>query len=268
MTVERSKAEVTSHFVRHRNAMVCYGDFGPIFEDHYLHLMQLDVRLDPDQDALLKDALACLTLTLLSRPQNEALAWTINFRDPPLNLFVTGDSQLNNVVGRVFTENVKVPEKTLFYCQITRPGNPTRQSTVEVESRDILRIVEEYYRQSEQFPARLFRQGGDAYAMVVAHPDIDLPWFEGLTAESVRTLAQDEELGLLEIRGYHFACGCDIGIILSVLVRAFGDDPQTIFAGESMVQVNCPRCGGVFNVDPPTLEAFLEARKADESSDS
>jgi redox-regulated HSP33 family molecular chaperone len=100
----------------------------------------------------------------------------------------------------------------------------------------------------------------------VAHPDIDMPWFESLTAEKVKTLPEDEELGFLEKRGYHFGCGCDIGIILSVLVSAFGSDPKAIFDGDAVVEVDCPRCGGVYKVDPPTLDAFLEARRADESS--
>src|SRR5581483_249570 len=42
-----------------------------------------------------------------SRPWNELIAWTINFQQPLVNLFLTGDNQTGAVTGRVFDENVK-----------------------------------------------------------------------------------------------------------------------------------------------------------------
>jgi molecular chaperone Hsp33 len=250
--------EVVSHFVRHRNAMAISADFGRIFEDHYLHLMQLGVRLDPQHDEMLKEALALLTLFLMSRPNNETAAWTMNFRDPPLNLFVTGDSVVGNVIGRVFTKDVKVGECDLFFAQLTRPNNPIRQSTVEIKGRDMLHAAEQFHRQSEQFPARYFRLGGDKYGMVVAHPDCDQPWFESLDEAAVERLAEEEELGFLERRGYHFACGCNLNTVLQVVVQAYGRDVDEILAGQEKIEVKCPRCGGSFPVDREGLESFLK----------
>lgn len=253
-----NEIEVTSHYVRHRNASLAQADFGPIFEDYYLHLMQLDLRPAPEQDAMLKDALAALTLHLMSRPRAELSAWTINFHDPPLNLFVTGDSELGNVVGRLFTEDVKVSEQSLLYAQVTHPRTPQRQSTVEVHGRDVLRVAEQYYRRSEQLPARYFRMGGDAYAIVVAQPDIDLPWFESLDAAAVARLDQEQELGRLERRSYHFGCGCNLGTVLRVIVRSLGRDPIHVFQGEGELRVKCPRCAGVFVIEPDVFARFLE----------
>lgn len=264
VTVEPNKVDVRSYYVRHRNAMAAYGDLGGIYEDYYLHLMQVGLRPEPAQDEMLKDLLAALALHLAARPQNEMSAWTLNFRDPPLNLFATGDSQVGNVVGRLFTEDVKVADKNLFFAQATRPRSPARKSTVEVEGRDVLRIVEQYYAQSEQLPARLFRMGGDAYAIVVAQPDIDMEWFDGLDTEAVRALEKDEELRLLEKRVYHFGCGCNLEMILNVLVSAFQGDSAQIFGEDPQIEVKCPRCAGVFTIDPPTLEAFI-ARLEDET---
>ncbi len=260
-----SQVKIPCYFVRHRNALVVYGDFGRIFEDHYLHLMQLDVRLTPAQDTLLKDALSSLALHLASRPQNEAIAWTLNLREPPLNLFVTGDSQVGNVIGRVFTENVRVPEQNLFIQQVTRPNSPTRQSTIPVEGREMLSLVEQLYAQSEQLPARIVEQGGDAYAMVVAHPDIDLEWFKTLDADAIRALPETEDLRLLETRYYRFACGCSMKKILGIVCSVYRDDPEGLFQGEPTVTVSCPRCGGEFQVDPPTFEAYLRDNAAPDS---
>ena len=258
-------AETQSYYVRERHAMAVYGDFGPIFEDHYLHLMQIGVRLEPAQDEMLKDALAVLSLHLTSRPRDETIAWTLNFREPPLNLFVTGDSLHGNVVGRVFTEDVKVFDTNLFFSQVTRPRSPVRKSTVDVQGRDIPSIVEQYYDQSEQLPAKLFRMDGDAYAMMVAQPDIDMEWFSGLTAESMKTLEEDEEIRLLERRRYRFACGCNLATILNVLVNALGRDTKEILAGQEFMEVRCPRCGGTFRVDESLLDTFLVAMEEEEA---
>ncbi len=260
--VETNRVEVESYYVRERHAMFVRGDLGGIFEDHYLHLMQLELRLEPEQDEMLKDALAALTLHLMARPRAEMTAWTLNFREPPLNLFVTGDSEVGNVIGRVFTEDVKVSEANLFFAQVSHPRTPSRQSTVEVTGRDVLAVVEQYYRQSEQLPARYFRLGGDAYAMLVAQPDVDMPWFKGLDVERALRLEQNEELQLLERRPYHFACGCNLGTVLRVLVRALGPDPEAVFAGDPELRVKCPRCAGVFVVDPPTFATFVEQERA------
>jgi molecular chaperone Hsp33 len=254
-----NEVEVAGHFVRHRNAMALFADLTPVFEDLALHQMQTGVRLEPEQQALLEDALATLTLFLASRPQNEAAAWTVNLREPPLNVFVTGDSQLGNVVGRVFTEDVKTSESNLFFAQLTRPPSPPRQSTVEVVGRDMLSLVEQFHDRSEQFPARVFRQGEREYAMVVAHPDIDLPWLVALDQGAVARLADDEELSLLERRRYRFGCGCDAKLVAKVVGQAFGGDVEAILAGEESLEVQCPRCGGVFQLDRPALERYLSA---------
>jgi len=253
-----NRIELVSHFVRHRNVMVARGDFGPLFEDHYLHLMQSgQKRLTPDQDTQLKDALAALVLHLMSNPRDLMTAWTLNFNAPPMNLFVTGDSEEGKVVGRVFTEDVKVHPRPLFYAQGSRRGARDRQSTVEFEGDDLFRIVEQYYTQSEQFPARLFRLEGDEAAMLTAHPDADLEWFQALTAEQVEGLEKDEELGFLERRSYHFACGCRLITIVKVLINTFGRDPEKIFAGEDRLQIRCPRCAGSFELTPELLTDAL-----------
>lgn len=260
-----NRIELVSHFVRHRNVMLARGDFGPLFEDHYLHLMQSgQQRLEPEQDTKLKDALAALVLHLMSNPRDLMTAWTLNFNAPPMNLFVTGDSEEGQVVGRVFTEDVKIHPRPLFYAQASRPRTRDRQSTVEFEGDDLFRIVEQYYRQSEQFPARLFRLDGDEAAMLTAHPDADLEWFQGLTAEQVKRLEQDEELGFLERRSYHFACGCRLITIVKVLINTFGRDPDKIFAGEERLQIRCPRCAGSFELTPELLTEALRLLDAEE----
>ena len=49
-----------------------------------------------------------------------------------------------------------------------------------------------------------------------------------------------------------------------MLVKSFGSDPQAIFAGDPHVEVNCPRCGGIFKVTPDMVTQFIEALEKDE----
>ena len=65
--------EARCYFVRGRNALAVRADFGVAYMDHYLHLMQHGIRLDPGPDASLKDALAALT-SIQEKPPS-ALPW-------------------------------------------------------------------------------------------------------------------------------------------------------------------------------------------------
>jgi Hsp33 protein len=261
--VQANQIELESHYVRQRHCMAVFGTFTELYVDYYLHQMQLAEKPSHEHDVMLKDALASMALHLMSRPQNEQTAWTINFQDPVMNLFVTGDSQIGNVVGRVFTHDVKRNDKNLFFSQVTRPRSPIRQSAVEVHGTNILRVVEEYYRQSEQLPALLFELPEEEYAMLVAQPDHDAAWFEAQTAESMATLKLHEELGFLERRLYYFGCGCTLQQILRVLEPIARRDVNELFAGDDHLNVGCPRCGGQFQVSRGAVDDYLAEHPGD-----
>jgi molecular chaperone Hsp33 len=260
-----SQVEVASDFVRERNVLLVRGDFDPLFEDLDLHLLQNEQVLGHDQRTLLREALAGVTLHLCSRPRDEMTAFTMNFRAPPLNVFVTGDSKRGNVCGRVFTKDIATAGGDRVFCQINRPHLPSRQSVCDVDGRDALSVIEQYYRKSEQLPVRCFRLGDGEFAMAVAHPDYDAPWFEGLETAAVRRLERDEELGPIERRRYHFGCGCDQTMILRMLRGASGGDVETIYGELEEVRIECPRCASVFRVHRDELQRFIDEgrRRAD-----
>jgi molecular chaperone Hsp33 len=254
---ESSPVEVRCYFVRKRNALLTRARFDTLFMDYYLHLMQHQLRHEPERDALLKDGLAALTLHLASRPWGEAAAWTVNFLSPLMNLFVTGSNRLGNVTGRIFTEDVKKGDRNLFFSQITDRGNPLRQSTVEFGEVDLFHAVETYYRQSEQRPARYFRFAEEDLVMVTAQPDCDMPWFLTLDDEAIRSLDQTEELSLLETREYRFDCGCSIDRIYPILGKLSEELRDELFDDEDRAVAQCPRCGAQFSISRQGYEAFL-----------
>jgi molecular chaperone Hsp33 len=255
-----NRVEVSVCFVRRRNALLARGLFSGIYEDYYLHLLQHSLRVEPKPDRLLKDALAALTLHLASRPWREVSAWTFHFREPRLNLFVTGNSLGGNVVGRIFTEDVREMPCDLLHAQVTSPTQPLRQSSVQLDGCSILEAVETYYIQSEQRPARIFELQPEDYAMISAQPDCDMAWFDALDYEAVRQLAQTEELGRLETRRYAYDCGCTIDRVYPLLAPLAEDVLDDLFAGDASVSVQCPRCAARFEVRRSDLEDFLSRR--------
>ena len=253
--------EVRSYFVRHRNALLTRAEFSELYVDYYLHLAANEIQYAGAHDRLLKEAFSALTLHCAARPHNETVAWTVNFQDPLINLFVTGDNETGGVAGQIFTKHVRQAANNVFFADILRGAEPARRSTVEFEGRNIFLAIEKYYQQSEQRPARFFQFAEEDYVMVSAQPDCDLAWLASLTDEKIRTLDQNEELSLLEQRRYRWHCGCNEPRILSLLAPTMKKDPEELFAHEQSLRISCPRCGARYTITRETMEAFMAEKK-------
>lgn len=237
---------IESIFVRHRNCLMLRGQFTGIYTDHYLHLADHKIRYPGELDQMLKDSLALLTLHLTARPWNETIAWTANLRAPRINLFVTGSSNEAYVTGRVFTEDIREPDRNYFYSQTTVANSPEpRTSTLEVEGRDPVKWISQFYEQSEQRPARAFRLPDENFVLIAAQPDADLQWLQSLSAEDVAKITETEETNLLETRPFRFHCGCTVERILPIL-GGWRDKPDELFHDAHEISVQCPRCAASY----------------------
>lgn len=236
-----------SIFVRRRNVLMVRGRFPAIYTDYYLHLMQHGLRYPGNLDQALKEMMAMLALHLVARPWAETIAWTINLRAPRVNFFATGSSLNEQVTGRCFTENVREPDRNLFYAHTTVPNREPRFSTIEVEEMDALKWVEGLYRRSEQRPCRAFRLPDETYLLLAAQPDFDREWLCSLQGADLTQLEQREETKLLETRRFRFHCGCTLERVLPAL-GAWRDQPEELFRGEEQIIIQCPRCAAKFSV--------------------
>ena len=250
-----SVAEIRSYYVRKRNALLVRGRFSPLYLDYYLHLMQHGIKHHDRLDQMLKDALAGIALHLCSRPQDESSAWTINLREPLVNLFVTGGSRPGRVTGRLFTEDVRDSGKSLFIVQTTRPHMQPRQSMIEFSGTDMLSAVEQFYTQSEQRLTRIFRLPDEDFVQISAEPDCDETWLANLTQEEIPELDVSEHLTLLETRGYVFDCGCTADRLFPLLNRLTSEDLDYVFA-DGEATITCPRCGAIFHTPKSTFEEW------------
>ena len=260
-----SEVVASSHYVRGRHAMLLRAGFSPLFTDYYLHLMQHGLRLEPAHDTLLKEALAALTLHLISRPRDETVAWTLNLQEPRLNLFVTGDSSSGLVTGRVYTDHVREGDQSLFYSQVLRPNHPARTSVVPVTASDALAMAGDFHRQSQQTPARFFQLGGEeeTFALLVALPDCDLPWLEAIDTPAVEAIADTEELGFLENRAFRFGCRCTLPRIVRSIASLGTTSLEELFGEDEALDVSCPRCAAKYQATREQMRAIQDGDAAD-----
>ena len=249
--------EVRTYFVRNRNALIARAEFSDLFVDYYLHLSTNQIKVTPEHDAMFKRAIAAFTLHSASRPWNELAAWTINFQQPLVNLFLTGDNGTGAITGRVFDENVKEGPENLFFADVVRGSSPKRRSAVTFPGGDPIAAVETFYAQSEQRGARYFQLGEEDFALVTEHPDCDLAWFRGLTADDMRTIDERETLALMERRIYRWHCGCNQERMMEVLTPTMKQDPDALFGEEPKLEIRCPRCGARHTITREALEAFV-----------
>lgn len=253
--------EVPTLFVRNRNALLARATFSDLYVDYYLHLGTQQIRPAVEADAMFKRALAAFTLHCASRPWNEMTAWTINFQQPLVNLFLTGDNDTGAITGRVFDENVKELPENIFYAHVVRGREPKGRSAVSFAGGDPIAAAEKFYAQSEQRIARYFQVAEEEFAMVTELPDCDLAWLNGLTAEQVRNFDTTETLGPMERRIYRWHCGCNQQRMMEVLAPTMRQNPSELFGDDERLEIRCPRCGARHAITREAMEAFVASSK-------
>jgi molecular chaperone Hsp33 len=252
-----SGVEARTWFVRGRNAVVARADLADLFVDYYLHLARYRIQPAPDHDALFKDALGAFLLHCATRARNEHIAWTINFQDPRVNLFLVADNASGAVVGRIFTENVRERTENIFFADVVRAAEPKRRSAVSFSGGDPVAAVETFYRQSEQRLGRFFRVGDEDRALVLEHPDCDRPWLHDLTAPVAAGLDQREHLAPLEERVYRWHCGCNQQRMMEVLASPMRTDPDELFGEGPKIEIRCPRCAARHVLTREAMESYV-----------
>ena len=234
--------------------LVVRADFEPLFAGYLDHVRRWEREPDGFGQVLMRQGLGAAVLHLSGRPPGENLGWTIHLHQPPTNIFLTGDSADNIVTGRLYTEHVKTDEPgSRMIVQSSRAGRTPTQSTIAVEGIDVLKIFEQYYRQSEQTPARLFEISDTEFVMLQALPEADHEWLLGLGRDEALGIAEDD-LRPLDTPIFRYRCGCSARRMVGVMRELFRRDPDELFHGDGGVEISCPRCGRRWWVD---REEFL-----------
>ncbi len=240
------EVRVERHLLRSRELLVARASFGPLFADYFDHSRRWVGEPTGLVLQLMQHGLAAAGLFLTFRALDENTAWTINFAEPPLNIFITTDSRAGTVTGRYFEENVATVDHNRLFVQSVRNVGQPQLSSVEVKGFDMLSIFEQYFARSEQWPARFFADGNDTYTMLSALPGVDLDWIGGVTTADLPALFAAPDARTLEERVVTFSCRCDEQRIHKVVRALFDGRTEELFRGEERVEVRCPRCGHAY----------------------
>ncbi len=234
--------------------LVVRADFESLFAGYLDHVRRWEKEPDPLGQTFMRQGLGASVLHLSCRPPGENVGWTIHVQKPPTNLFLTGDTTENIITGRLYTEHVKVDDQgSRMFVQMSRAGSVPMQSTVGVEGLDILQFFEQYYRQSEQTPARIFEVTDTEYVMLQALPEADDEWLDSLDRDQAIGVAEDE-LTELDVLTFRYECGCSPNRMVGVMRELFREKPEELFRGEGGVEISCPRCGRRWWIDRPTFD--------------
>lgn len=248
---------------RERSVLAARGRFAPFFAAYQAHSRQWVGDPDGLVRVMMQQGLAAAALYLTSRPRDEETAWTYNFPEPPLNLFITASAASDRVVGRYFDEHVESTASNRLFVQTTRRTGGSHTSVIEVRGFDILLILEQYYAQSEQATTRFVEGQGDEFVMLMALPGIDDAWLRGLSREEVLAFARWPDMHGIEERAVRFTCICDAERIVDIIAGIFHDKRAELFAGDPDVEIRCPRCGRAYRVSQETFDENLRRRSAD-----
>jgi hypothetical protein len=230
-----------------RACLLASGDFGDLLAGWWRHATLWEGEPDGLSSTLMRQGLAAAVLHLANRPRNETIAWTLNLKLPPTNLFLTGSSADGTITGRVITKGVKTEETSRLFVEVVRPRGEPQTSRVDVHGFDVLEIFEQYFERSEQSPARFFPIENERFAAILGLPGVDRGWLSTLDLNAAQSLL--DAAPTIEERPFRFACGCTPARILEVIRSIFSKNPDELFCGEPRVEVYCPRCGRRWWVD-------------------
>jgi molecular chaperone Hsp33 len=236
------------------NVRVCLlasGDFCDLLAGWWHHASIWGGEPDGFSSILMRQGLAAAVLHLANRPRNETVAWTLNLKQPPTNLFLTGSSTEGTITGRVITDGVRTEESSRLFVQVVKPRGEPQTSRLDVDGFDVLEIFEQYFDRSEQNPARFFALERDRFVAVLGLPGVDPNWLHGLDVDGARALL--ETATIIEERSFRFECGCSPARILEIMRSIFGKAPDELFHDAPRVEVFCPRCGRRWWVDREQL---------------
>ncbi|MFO0984633.1 MAG: Hsp33 family molecular chaperone HslO [Planctomycetota bacterium] len=236
------QAMVHRHVDEQHVALFVRGDFAGMFAAYRDHVKLWGEAPDGLSLVMMRQALGAACLYLSSRPLDETVAWTINIKQPPLNLFVTGDAGQCNVTGRVFAEHVEVGATSRLFVEAHRARGEPYRSVIDITGLDVIEIFEQFSLRSDQIKARFFELGDADFLMVRGCPGSSEDWLRSLDRERA-ALRMHELTRKLDEKVFWFKCGCSLERILQALRRIYAQQFDELFRGESHVEVACPRCG-------------------------
>lgn len=231
------------------------------------------------------DLIAAATLAAESQVDRDAWGWTIRLPLKPWGIFCAVEPE-----GMVCARFSHLPPETAqdpiggFAVQRVAPDSPVRQSSLIPCAESTHFLVEQYFDESEQLPARIAIRGNEAL-MALSTPDADwdivktLPendllalFHELIREEPAPEMPVDPSLSdtarkikaqfaaakgipigsmvgdlkLMHEAVFFYGCSCDIDKIRAMINNLPADQQEELWAGTQTLDIQCPRCGRTY----------------------
>ena len=257
-------ATIHRFFDAAHQVLVASGTFSHVHEAWIEHAKLWDHEPDGLVSVMMNQGLAAAALHLSCRPLDEQVAWTLNVKTPPMNIFLTGDCGRSTVTGRAYVDGVQTADTSRLFVESTRSGNQHR-SVIDIEGLDVHEIFEQYYERSEQWPGRFFEIDADRHLAIIGLPDCDTEWLRDLDVDQA-VAHLDADLKPLDVRTFWFQCGCHPDRILPVVFQAFGGRPDELFQDDDRVEVTCPRCARRWWITKERFDEYGATQRSDDAT--
>ena len=252
--------------------------------DYYLAAAGMEKQtMDAAPQRELDDLIIAATLAAESQVERDMWGWTIRIPLKPWGLFC-GVEPEGTVCAR-FTE--LRPEHAAdpvgcFAIQRVTANLPVRQTSLIPCDESVRYLVEQYFEESEQLPARLAIRDDEA-VMALSMPDAAWDAVKSLTAdqlfelfhsicktpvdtndnndtaemsEQARALkakfaaakgpaigSMHGELKLMHEAVFYYGCRCDVQNITQMIAALPEDQQKELWQDSPTLEVQCPRCG-------------------------
>lgn len=227
-----------------RTTIVSIGDFSRLFAAWNAHVATFeDSPPDGLVDIMMRQGFAAAVLHLATKRRGEETAFTINIKNPSLNLFFSGDNTKCTITGRAFTRDVKTAADSRMFVE-SRRGDSSFRSVIEITGLDVVDIFNQYYVRSEQKNARFVEISESEFVMYFGLPIATHDWSqdEDLSPEKVRS-ADWSTMTPLDETTFWFQCGCDPDRMIVAMRAIYRDRVEELFLDDERVRFSCPRCG-------------------------
>ncbi len=244
----------TRYFWSERKLILVYAKTEKLFESmhRYLRLNAMSIcHYSEKQRTAFDELIVSASLSAASQVERDYWGWTLRLPFANWGLFCAVDPEgmVCAKISPLAREAADVLGKVAVQRQIAEA--PLRQSMLIPDSESALLTVEQYYRESEQLPARIAMKDGEAL-MILSMPEGD---WEGLeTASQAELLAafhEANEGGSLQ-KSYEYVfyydCRCDVKQMHGVVSSLPEAEQDYLWGDEGELHIECPRCGKRYNL--------------------
>lgn len=237
------------------NLLVVLGDFPEIVISKELYEQRHNITPEAKKHSpIVHKIMGACALAAASLSDRESWGWTLTLPGAPEGYFC-GVEPEGMICARVRPASA---ETASVYLQRQKGKAPLTQSYYSPSKKGPVKSIELYFEKVVQTQTRIELDETASGVLVQSLPDgrfeevSDLPKSKLLTM--FRQMAGRGELKPLEEVLVFYECRCDDEMILDMITNLPENQREEIWAGQTEIEIECPRCGRKYTIQSKTLQ--------------